>query len=228
MLIIIRGHIRNSFDTLNLYNLIKSISMIDNDLKIFIHTWNIQSNNLSWRVVEQNNTQITEEMIHNYFGDVAKLIKHIIIDDDQKIQLIGNINGNINNGPMPIRGWKNYLYGKYMISDYIYNKTDINRNETVINMRFDLMNNSNIFPYDLIMQFIQSNMKKQFTKNIFLYDKEHYGIDNIYIGNIDTIYQLNRYFYYFLDEILSKNADTIHQEFLIYRVNNILYDPPAS
>ena len=56
-----------------------------------------------------------------------KTTENIIIDDDATIQLIGNLNGNINNGPMPIIGWKNYWYGKYKIIEYkqIYNKINL-------------------------------------------------------------------------------------------------------
>ena len=58
MILIIRGHIRNSFETKNLYNLIKEIHIIFPGLKIFIHTWNIFANNISWRNININE-QIT-------------------------------------------------------------------------------------------------------------------------------------------------------------------------
>ena len=112
MILIIRGHIRQSFETSNLIDFIKSIHHIFPDIKIYIHTWNIFSNNLSWRPIQINNTIVTEEIIYNYFGELKHLIKHIIIDNDSNIKLIGNLHGRIN-GSMPIHGWKNYWYGKY-------------------------------------------------------------------------------------------------------------------
>ena len=61
------------------------------------------------------------------------------------------------------------------------------------------------------------------TKNIFFKDGEFYGVDNIYIGNIDTMYKLTHHFCHFLDDILMKHNTTVHQEFLVYRINNILF-----
>lgn len=223
MILVIRGHIRNSFETQNLFNFIKSLYTIYSDLKIFIHTWNIFANNISWRNVNIDNTIVTEDVIYNYFGEFNKCIKHIIIDDDAKIQLIGNLNGNINNGPMPIIGWKNYWYGKHRIIDYIFNQ-NVDENEMIINFRFDLLNNSNSFNEDFLIHFIKNNAETQFTKNQFIVNNEVYGIDNVYIGNINTMNKLTNLFFYELDNILNNNGDTIHQEKLVYRINNILFD----
>lgn len=224
MILIIRGHIRNSFETKNLYNLVKCIYDIFPDLKICIHTWNIFANCISWREIKGDNKIVNEEIIYDYFDDLKHLIKHIIIDDDTKIQLIGNLCGRINNGPMPIIGWKNYWYGKYRIIDYLY-KTHIDENEMIVNCRFDIMNNSNTF-YDVdVIHLIKNNSEIKFTKNIFMFnDEDHCGIDNIYIGNINTMYKLISLFFYELDDILNKNNDTMHQEKLVYRINAKLFE----
>lgn len=223
MILIIRGHIRNSFNTKDLYNLIKEIQNAIPDLKIFIHTWNIFSNNISWRSINADNRTVTEEIIYDYFDDLKGLIKHIIIDDDTKIQLIGKLSGKINDGPMPIIGWKNYWYGKHKIIDFIYNSQNIDKNEAVINCRFDILSNSVSINKTNIMNFIENNSKIQPTKNLFLFnDEKHCGIDNIYMGNIITMYKLSSIFLNDLDNILSKNNDTIHQEFLVYRIGSVL------
>ena len=225
MILIIRGHIRKSFETKNLYNLVKKIYNIFPDLKIFIHTWNIFSNNISWRGMEINNQNVNDEIINDYFDDLKHLIGHIIIDDDKNIKLVGNINGNINNGLSPIIGWKNYWYGKHKIIDYLYNTKRVNESEVIVNFRFDIMNNSNNFDDIFIINFIKNNGDINFTKNMFLFnDEKHLGIDNIYIGNISTMYKLTNKFFYELDDILSKNNDTIHQEMLVYRINSILFE----
>ena len=59
-----------------------------------------------------------------------------------------------------------------------------------------------------------------FHKNIFLFDVEKCGIDNIYIGNINTMYKLIKEFHYQLDEILIKNPNIVSQECLVFRLNN--------
>jgi len=233
MILILRGHIRDAFNNTNLLNLIKDIYNLDSNLKIYIHTWNIFANNISWREIKQNNTIVTKEIIYNYFNGSG--LEHvldndnIIIDDDTKIKLIGNVQGNINNGIMPIIGWKNYWYGKYKIIKHIYDKKNEknndndNDNELIINLRFDILNNNNTISCNNIIHFIKNNLDRSFTKNLFIKEKECGGIDNIYIGNITTLYKLIHYFYSFLDDILLNNNDTIHQEFLVYRLNNILF-----
>lgn len=233
MILILRGHIRNSFETKCLYNLIKEIHMMCPDLKIFIHTWNIFANNISWRNININKKPVNNKIIYEYFDDLKDLIQEIIIDDDTKINLIGNLNGNINNGPMPIIGWKNYWYGKHKILDYLYNKimdknvdtiTNENIDEMIINCRLDITSNIN-FCKEQVINFIKKNSKTIFKKNIFIYnDERHIGIDNIYLGNIITMYKLTNIFVNKLDDILAKHNDTVHQEYLVYRINNILFD----
>ena len=142
MILMIRGHIRNSFKTKELYDLVENLYHIDGTLKIYIHTWNIFANNISWRVIERDDTPVTEEIIFEYFENYNHCIEKIIIDDDTTIELVGNTKGNIHNGPTPLIGWKNYWYGKHKIINYIHNQ-QIDVNNLIINIRFDLLNNSN-------------------------------------------------------------------------------------
>lgn len=220
MILILRGHIRETFNNKGLYSLIKQIHQMCPELKIFIHTWNIVANNISWRNIKQNAQTVDDKMINEYFGDLQHLIHRIIIDDDTKIQLIGNVKGKINNGPMPILGWKNYWYGKHKITDFVYKSADIDKSEIVVNCRFDVLNNSNNFTDAHIVEFLKKNLTTKFTKNVFMFDRECCGIDNIYIGNIHSMHKLSHTFVYTLDNILEKNKDTIHQEKLVYRINN--------
>ena len=227
MILLLRGHIRNSFENKDLYNFIKEIHYLIPDLKIFIHTWNIFCNNLSWRIMDMDSRVVKEELIYEYFDDLKPIINHIIIDDDTNIQLIGNLNGNINNGFMPIKGWKNYWYGKYRIIDFLKNKyIAMDEKEVIIICRFDIMGNSSKFEKNDIISFIKNNSNVDFSKNVFLFNDggKHFGIDNIYIGNMNTMYKLIHYFFTELDDILDKNNDTIHQELLVYRINSTLFD----
>jgi len=217
MLLILRGHIRESFKTPELYNLIKSIYILFPDLRIAIHTWNVFANNISWREIVADNTNVTADTIFDYFTDLKHLIMVIIIDDDTKIKLIGNVNGNIGNTTMKLLGWKNYWYGKFKIIDYLRDKVD--GNEQVINCRFDVMNNSNSLNEDTIISFIINN--RTCNKNVFLSEIECFGIDNIYMGNINTLYKLTRLFFFKLDDILKKHNDMNHQEFLVFRINEL-------
>jgi len=227
MIFLIRGHLRTSLNTRKLYEFINEIVKTDKDLKIYIHTWNIYANNVSWRTIRENNSLVSEETIYKYFGELKKYIKHIIIDDDKKIELFGNIEGNISNGPAPLIGWKNYWYGKYTIIDYINNNIE-NKNETIVNFRFDLFGNSNSrhLNKENVIAFINKNKNKNYEKNIFFEDKEACGIDNIYIGDIKTMHSLTKKFHYELDEIFktyNKDNKKINQEKLVFRLNEDLF-----
>jgi len=223
MILVIRGHIRNAFDTFDLLFLINEIYSIVPDLKIYIHTWNKFANNLSWRQINENNTSVTEETIYNYFDNVKHLIQHIIIEDDTQIKLKGKLDGNIRNANMPLRGWKNYWYGKHKIINYICQKNPFS-DEMIVNFRFDIMCNSNSFHTKTIIDFIKNNIGKTFTKNKFLFDDEkHCGIDNIYIGNIETMYKLTSRFAFNMDALLAFNRNTPHQEHLVFRLNEIIF-----
>jgi len=222
MILIIRGHIRTSFDTLNLYYFIKKIIHLYPELQIYIHTWNIFANNISWRNIDENILYVNNDTIYTYFHDIKTNIKNIIIDDDKTIKLNGNVNGNFGNSKIPLIGWKNYWYGKYKIINHLYNNYE-NKSEIVINMRFDLLDNSNNFDEQTILNFIKYNYNKTLNKNIFLFDKEFQGMDNIYIGNIHTMYSLALLFNNELDFIHNCYKDISHPEYLVYKINSLLF-----
>ena len=239
MILILRGHIRNSFQDPQLLNFIHKIYCLVNDLKIYIYTWNIVANNISWREIEPNKKPVTEEMIYQYFGETLKsVIQIILIDDDSKISLIGNTEGKIGNTPensiwdlTPIIGWKNYWYANYQIIQEIYSQPNIAKNELVLNMRFDLFHvknsNSHYFNETVFMDFIRSiyetRKNEAIHKNIFMCDYEFLGLDNLYVGNVSTMYKLAEHFHFCLDDILQRHKNTIHQEFIVFRENNHLF-----
>jgi len=75
MILIFRGHIRDSFKTKELYNLTQKLYNVFPDLKIFVHTWNIFANNISWREISYNSQPVNETIIHGYFDDLKHLIQ---------------------------------------------------------------------------------------------------------------------------------------------------------
>jgi hypothetical protein len=223
MILILRGHIRNSFDDSQLYNFIKYLSQIY-ILEIYIHTWSIKQNNVSWRIIDNDYTEINTKYIENYFKDLFKFVKKIIIEDETNINLLGNLNGKILSTKTFIIGWKRYIYGQYKILDLINNLNE-NKNVFVINTRFDLFTNSYIFSFDEIINFINNNYNTTFTKNIFLRNGEYCGIDNIILGNISTNFLLFSYINFNLDKIIlhKDNKNLIHPEFIVSRVNNLFF-----
>jgi hypothetical protein len=136
---IIRGHIRESFQNKKLLDFLLKVERLY-DIDIYIHTWNVFSNGISWRDIPQNVNTVTTEQIYTYFTNVLKnKIKHIIIDDDSKIELIGSTDGKVCGAPK--KGWKNMWYGQYKIIQYINDNMNKYNNELIVNMRFDLFGN---------------------------------------------------------------------------------------
>jgi hypothetical protein len=206
MIIMIRGHIRSSFETPYLYNTIKYLSL-NNEIEIYIHTWDIIQSKISWRNLEENPNKVNEEFIHQYFKDMVPFIKKIIIENDKNIVLHGYKDGYIVNAPLI--GWKNMWYGQHKLIESI-KKNSTNTNQLVINMRFDLFDNSIVFDFMNVLKFInnviyyKSLTNLTLVKNIFI--KNHprcFGIDNIYIGNINTMYTLISHFHFNLDHIIN-------------------------
>jgi len=219
MILILRGHIRQSFETRELYRLVKELHELI-PLKIYIHTWSTYSSSLSWRTVEEDNQIVTEELIHDYFDDLKNLIVKIIVDDDKDISLIGNTEGNVGISRMPLKGWKNYWYGQAAIIQYI-KKESLDMFQPILNTRFDVLTNSVPSTITQIKRFAFENKKNRFTKNTFL--KSVMGIDNVMMGNVETIYQLIMLFHEKLDEIITSQPIFIHHEQLVSIMNDRLF-----
>ena len=222
MIILLRGHLRESFNNSQLYDLIREFTKIDQNVSIYIHTWNVYSSNVSWRKVSANNNIVSNQTIYDYFKEFKPLIKHIIIDDDNNILLNGDIKGKISISRMPKIGWKRYLYGVWKIADYML-KHNINANEVIVNMRFDVLSNSNNFRNNEIVDFVKTKSHSNITKNIFIRDTECTGIDNIYIGNMHTIHTLSHHFHFNLDQIIAVHHPIANQERMIFRENARLF-----
>jgi hypothetical protein len=215
MILVLRGHIRNSFKDDRLYKFIKDLSELYPDLKLYIHTWSVLQSKLSWRTLEENTAAVTETLLLNYFKDLSPRIKKIIIENDQKIQLIGATEGLIRRTKAPLIGWKRYWYGKYQIAKYLKETAD--PAESVMNTRFDLFH----LPYfsheeSVFFSFLQANPHP--TKNQFLRNGCFPGMDNFYIGTVDTQFRLAERFHHQLDYIIEfhKNIFIDYQEYYVY------------
>jgi hypothetical protein len=214
MILLLRGHIRNSFDNEELYNFIKILSSIV-DIDIYIHTWNIVQNSISYRNIVTINKNIGENEIYTYFKDLRPLIKHIIIDDDTKIVLNGELTGNLCHTTLPRKGWKNMWYGIYRIMNYI--NDNVSHDEIVINTRFDILTNPYATKSNIIFNFIKENLDNKLLEHkcVFITNKLICGIDNIYMANVKNMYILTKRFNFELDSLEKKYPYEVHQEFMV-------------
>lgn len=221
MILIIRGHIRQSFDDDRLYKFIYNLTLVYK-LKIYIHTWNIKQSQLSWRRLKPDTTEITPDVIIAYFKNISHLIQHIIIEDDKYVNLIGNTYGRINNGPCPIKGWKFYWHGQYKIIEYI-RQHETMENEIIVNTRFDIFNNSNKINESVLFNVLRKYKHIKFQKNMFINNLPVKGVDNVIVGNINTQYKLIQSFHFNLDNLIIKLPKTVNQEKLVYYLNELIF-----
>lgn len=224
MILILRGHIRNSFDDTRLCRFVERMIVVYPNLKIYIHTWNIIQNNLSWRHMNTDYTTVTEQMIRKYFNSVKRHIKKIIIDDDSRVQILGRTVGKVSKTNTPIKGWKNYWAGQCRMIEYISNETNTNQDEIIINTRLDLLNNSNNINVIYLFDFLKNiKINTKLTRNRFLEDKPVSGIDNFIIGNLHTQYKLITNFHYNLDNLLNLLPQVRQQEHLVFYLNKKIF-----
>lgn len=222
IILVLRGHIRDSFDDNLLAFFVKTLCSIYN-VKIYIHTWKVYSTNLSWRNnVEVNNNEVLEEDILDYFEGVKENIVSITIEDDKKIELIGNLEGKLFSSGIPALAWKRMWYGIYKTVEKIELNESID--DVIINTRFDLFNNSYPINYSKILLFIKDNLGRKMNQNFFY--AAQYGLtgsDNFYMGNHNTMKLLASEFYYNLDELNKAYIDVISQEHTVIYENNRLF-----
>jgi hypothetical protein len=220
--IILRGHIRNSFLNKDLKDLIDDISC-SFDVNIYVHSWNIVQNSLSYRAMSNDYSMIDENVIRNYFGEhISAKIKHVIIDDDNNIELLGDLDGFVGSTRCPVKGFKNMLYGKAKIAEYLYNNTD--PNEKVIQFRFDILSNPFPLKKHQIIDFINQNTPLHLSTDgeriKFISNNPVMGIDNIFIASVSDMYKFLYKFYSHFDEINNKYRNIGHQEYMCFYERN--------
>uniref|UniRef100_A0A6C0L280 Uncharacterized protein n=1 Tax=viral metagenome TaxID=1070528 RepID=A0A6C0L280_9ZZZZ len=234
LIVLLRGHERNSFKTNKLKDfinlLIFSFKKENIEIKIYIHTWTNSEASISWRNLDIIPQKISKEEIISYF-DVH--IDNIIIDDEKKAKLIGNIDGKIGN--IPILCWKRMWYGQYIGMKHIiqnWNKINHNshtREETpiVLNIRMDFFSCNTTKKYKLTHKLIIQMTKKAYNnpeKIGFLFDNGEYdGIDNVFVGFQDKMYELIRHFHFDLDNIYPKYNYLLFHESMVYYESEILF-----
>jgi hypothetical protein len=214
MIIFIRGHIRNSFDSQDLCDLVRQICNTEPS-EIYIHTWSIFSSSLSYRSVAQDERPVTESIIRDYFIDLP--IKHIMIDNDQEIDLVGTTAGTVSGSPCPLRAWKNMFYGKYVMLDYLSKHRD--ETEVVLNFRFDVLQNST---HEIKEKNILAVASCRPPKNQFIYPYCFPGVDNCYLGPIKTLHALVHHFHHRMDEIVARYSLKQCHEYIVFFENSRL------
>ena len=218
----LRGHERSSFQNQLMKSFIESLlKRSDCEIDIYIQTWNISECHKSWRPVQKNKVEITEEIVKEYFGEsIYKRIKSIIILNENDIVIPGETNGYLGKTLLPIRSWKNMWMGKYRLAEEIlFHRIEY---KFVLNMRLDHFTctfNKRLKIVDGISlnSFINKAIGYDFkrTQCLLVTNDKIAGIDNIYACTTNFFEIMCSDFFTNLDELLSVFSMKTHQEFLV-------------
>jgi len=215
--LVIRGHVRDSFDSDDLRDFIRELASYF-DVELYVHTWNVKQNSVSWRSIEDDATPVTEDMIRSYFAGFT--VKKIFVESDDDAELHGNLDGKLARTKTYAIGWKRYVYGQWKVMNHVRECCD--ENDVIVNTRFDLFSNSFVFPREEILHFVRN--KNDITKNIFLRDGLYCGVDNVILGTVKTMHSLVERVHRHLDSFLERNLSLENPEFVFPIVNDELFD----
>lgn len=218
---------RSSFGDPRLKSLIDKISE-GFDARIYVQTWNVVQNGLSWRKLKPVDEIVDERKIIEYLG--SDNIKNIRILDDSKIRHHGNISGNVGRTPCPVLAWKNMYYGKFVAARAVF---DNEPPESVnIQIRFDILSNPFSPKESELMEFLDREYDLISSGDLgeerirFLHMRCFLGVDNTYMATASDMYKYIYYMYYDMDRIIDFHKRTIHQEHIAFHERKSFFEWP--
>lgn len=214
--LLIRGHIRDTFDSSALRAWLEDVIRQFPTMRIYIHSWSKKSNGLSWRFIPENTTQVTPDMILHYLGPVLRpYIQRIWIEDDAYCPLIGCQQGNIGQSRAPLLGWKRYIWGQYHALQLIQQLEA--PNTTVISTRFDVLQNSNSLSPLKAKEFVHRIVYPTTVLPLEFWSGPlpSTGCDNLFAGSLSNMLLLFHSLHNDLDTWLAEHPQLQNQEFLV-------------
>lgn len=151
MNLIIRGHIRNSFESSDFRGLVRSIVNKVPGIRIYVHSWNVVQSSLSWRGMEEDRTEVTPEMIVEYL-DVGENLRRVVVEDDRNVRVPGRVTGTVASTPCPTKGYKLMFYGMMRGSELVLEDSD--PEEMVVQTRFDILSGWAKMSKERILEFM--------------------------------------------------------------------------
>lgn len=203
----LRGHIRGSFGNDGLYKLLKNIQLMF-DIELYIHTWNVKENSLSWRNTNTDLTPVTTRTIYTYFKDLSTCIKNIVIEDQDDVIIHGNTTGNVGKTRMPVKGWKYMIYGMYKLAMMMPDS-----DTKVLFTRFDILTiQYNALKENYIIEYIVKNISASDPLLFKSGGPGYYnGCENLMIGKPTIFKQYLITMHNDVDSIICK--DYVNQEY---------------
>lgn len=209
--ILLRGHVRNSFEKKGLYEFIKKMTLIY-DVDIYIYTFqNQHCENIYSNSNMNNENIISKEMINTYFNDLKNNIKNIIIDKK---------NADKNNDRMINTVSKNKYLHMWQSIYNVCKMIEKNDYKFVMNMRIDY--------YELTGKIHHTKLMEKSLRKLFLID-----VFSEYVPKINPENGINllnialkeekSYFYNKRNENVKKIMDIeFDADDILYGIDNII------
>lgn len=213
----LRGHIRDGLIDSRLRDYIKKLvqARYVSGLDIYCHGWKEHEAKSSYRELDNDvKLKVTPELIKHYFGkELRGSIKNIQIQDDSKIEIIGNTEGLICKTKLPVIAWKRMWAGKKQLIDSVINSGITY--DRIINTRYDIFTcKAGRLDESILTRLVRGTHSLNFKYPV--YTRGAVGVDNFYTGRPDQMKMLTYAFYYKLDEILNTYPSTEVQEKMVY------------
>lgn len=227
--LILRGHVRSSFDDDGLRRLTREIQE-SFDLKVYVQTWNIVQNSLSWRSIPYIHSPVDEELVRKYLKGIR--VEEVIVLDDLRISHVGETRGKVGRTLCPVLGWKNMYYGMLSAARRVLEREG--PGGITAQMRLDVLCNSFVRPKGEIIDFMSRDWdviesgSQPGERMRFLRMECFLGVDNISMARTEDMHRFTSYMYHDMDRILRVHRDTINQEHIAFHERRAFldWDPP--
>jgi hypothetical protein len=219
--ICLRGHLRDGLTDSRLTDYLTLLKNKGHSVDLFLHTWNVSEAKSSYRPLDHDKSfAVNRDILIDYFQGHS--IKQIIVDDDNNLELHGNLQGTVAKSKCPRIAWKRMWAGKFKLASHLYHNHTYDY-DLVVSTRYDKFTTP-------VCYTPVKNLLKMTTRGegLSLKYPQHYrllkGVDNYYCGSVQAIYDIACAFHYTLDEIETKyNIKSFHEElFYKYAVDHCL------
>lgn len=214
--IVLRGHVRSSLNDRILHGLVSKISDLF-DTKLYVHTWDIVQNSLSWRGLIEVTNQVSHEDIKEYFSGMD--VNWIKVESDKNLKHVGKTEGFIGFTRCPVLGWKNMYWGIHSGVEAVYRQEPAD--SVTVQMRMDVLSNPYSPSENEVLEFLVRDhevaTKGDMWERIrFLRMHCFMGVDNIYMARTVDLMRFVSYIYNDMDRILEVHRGTINQEHIAF------------
>jgi hypothetical protein len=232
--LILRGHVRRSFQDDGLYRLVRDISG-RGPVKIFIHTWDTVQSRVSWRLMPDDPTPVDDSMVRRYFRDLSDNIESLAVESESSVQIVGRREGVVAMSWSPIDGYKRMFYGMMRAAEMARARCE--PGDMVVQTRLDVLSNWASFAHDKVLNFLDdrpedwepirflirpATSKKELEMRFDRWMRwgaeyePHWttGVDNMYMATSKDMLDFTRHMYTNLDAISDKYRHFVHQEWI--------------